>query len=166
MADNKAVDILKQAILLEKRGNNFYRTVAQQAKSESVKNFFNEMAEEELVHIKYLSTQFAEYMKSGKFDLESAENIENPAHEEILTDDLKRDIEAASFEAAAITSALDFEKRAVALYSERAKSADTEEERKIYEHLAKWEEGHLDILDEISKELTEKIWDDNSFWPY
>ena len=56
--DDKPIEILKCAILMEKRGRAFYKKVAQQASGEVVKRFFEMMAEEESNHIKILSDQF------------------------------------------------------------------------------------------------------------
>ena len=58
MSVDKTVEILKNAILLEKRGQAFYAKVAEQASSEAVKQFFSLMAEEELTHVSILSEQF------------------------------------------------------------------------------------------------------------
>ena len=58
MSADKTVEILKQAILLEKRGQAFYSQVAQQASGSAVKQFFNLMAEEEVKHVEILSNQF------------------------------------------------------------------------------------------------------------
>ena len=40
MAEHAATDILKSAILLEKRGRSFYKTVADQTKHSAVERFF------------------------------------------------------------------------------------------------------------------------------
>jgi rubrerythrin len=62
-----AEDILKTAILLEHRGKAFYTTAARETHSEAVRKFFTGMAEEEDEHIEFLSRQFAEFAKNGKF---------------------------------------------------------------------------------------------------
>lgn len=55
MTEDKSLDILKQAILLEKRGKSFYQSSAEQAENQAVKDFFEAMADEETHHIKILS---------------------------------------------------------------------------------------------------------------
>ena len=119
-----AEDILKTAILLELRGKAFYTTSAREAKSEAVRKIFSIMAEEEDGHIAFLSRQFAEYEKSGRF----AKNLIQ-AHADdsetlkILSEKVKKEISAAGFEAAAISAAIDFENRAVDIYQGRANEA-------------------------------------------
>jgi rubrerythrin len=167
MESTKSLDILKQAILLEKRGKAFYSTVADQSKDEDVKKIFSMMAEEEDEHIKYLSEQFKNFKNTNKFQVNDLPKIEEDSTaEHILTEKIKQKISAASFEAAAIASAIDFENRAIEVYSERARNATDSEEIKFYIWLADWEKGHHKLLYELDKELKEKIWNDNSFWPF
>ena len=59
--ENKALDILKMAILMERRGKEFYSTVANQTKDENVKNIFSLMAKEEQLHIEQLSQHYKTY---------------------------------------------------------------------------------------------------------
>ena len=63
--DDKTTEILKCAILMEKRGQAFYTKVAQQASGEVVKRFFEMMAEEEKNHIKILSEQYGRSVQIG-----------------------------------------------------------------------------------------------------
>jgi rubrerythrin len=58
------------------------------------------------------------------------------------------------------------EERAIKLYADRAAETRDPEEQKLYRWLSGWENGHLKILMEMDRELTEKIWHDNQFWPF
>ena len=80
--------------------------------------------------------------------------------------ELKEEISAADYEAAAISAAIAMEKNAIRLYSDRASDAADPNEKALYKWLAEWERQHLNFLAEIDKELTEKIWYDNNFWPF
>ena len=162
-----AEDVLKTAILLERRGKAFYATTARQTESEAVRKIFTMMAEEEDSHIEFLSRQFAEYEKSGKF----AKNaIENPAHDAeaamILSEQVKKEISAAGFEAAAISAAIDFENRAVEVYQGRANEAADPNEKELYQMLADWERTHFSLLHKLNEDLKEQVWYDNNFWPF
>ena len=162
-----SVDILKEAILLERRGKAFYTTCAKQTQSEAARKIFQMMAEEEDEHIQFLSKQFAHYDKNKEFmknDLHSGPD-ESTAMQ-ILSEEIKKQISAASFEAAAISSAMDFETRAVTIYSERANSATDPNEKAMYQMLADWEKGHHYWLHKINEELKEQVWFDNNFWPF
>jgi len=63
----KALEILKMAILMEKRGHAFYAKVAEQTSYPEVKHIFLTMADEETKHIKFLSEQYISYEKNQIF---------------------------------------------------------------------------------------------------
>jgi rubrerythrin len=161
-------EILKEAILLEKRGKAFYSSVALQTKSEAAKKIFLMMAEEEDEHIKFLSKQFKAYNKDHKFvkPEELADESPDDIAISVLSNEIKKEISAAGFEAAAISAAMDFETRAVKIYSERAEEATDQMEKMTYRMLAQWESGHHKLLHRLNEDLKEQVWNDNSFWPF
>ena len=164
---DSTVEILKQAILLEKRGQAFYSQVAGQASGKAVKQFFEMMAEEEVKHVKILSDQFKAYKSNNRFTPEAIN--EDPGGDvatKVLTSEMKNEISAAGYEAAAISAAMSMEENAIKLYSERAENAEDPNEKALYDWLAKWEMQHLRFLSEIDKELREEIWNDATFWPF
>jgi len=166
MEESKTLDILKVAILLERRGKAFYKKVSQQSENEDVRNIFETMANEEDEHIKFLSEQYLYYSKNQSFKpLKLTQPEENTATA-ILSENIKNNISAASYEAAAIASAIDMENRAIDIYTEQAKKATDVEEKNFYRWLAKWEKGHHKILFELEQDLIEKVWEDQNFWPF
>jgi rubrerythrin len=120
MENQKAIDILKQAILLEKRGYSFYSTVAEQCKDDDVRQIFLSMANEKTMHVKFLSEQVAHYDKTHSFLKVTLPEGAEDASDHILSEEVKKKISAAGFEAAAIGAAIDFEKRAIEIYGSRA----------------------------------------------
>jgi len=167
MREDKTTEILKNAILLEKRGNAFYSKVAEQASGTAVKEFFEKMADEEVKHVRILADQFKAYQQDKKFvpgDYQDDRRRSFVA--DVLTKELKEEISAADYEAAAISAAISMEKKAIELYAGRAAKAEDPNEKALYEWLAKWETEHLNFLAEIDKELTEQIWYDSNFWPF
>lgn len=168
METKSTTDILKEAILLEKRGKAFYSNIAAQTKSEAVRKVFSMMADEEDQHIAFLSRQFSHYDKHKAFT-ENPTHVEDPSEEiamQVLSSEMKKQISAASFEAAAIGAAIDFETRAVNLYAGRAETANESNEKETYLMLAEWERGHHKWLLKMDKELREQVWYDNNFWPF
>ena len=165
MENSKSIEVLKTAILMERRGKAFYENVASQTQSEDVKKIFTMMAEEEQTHIEFLSKQFASYSKNNKFekaDLLPDTGVVN----EILSGDIKKQISAASFEAAAISAAIDMETKAIEVYTKQAKEATDPNEKELFAWLADWEKGHHKVLHELNEELKQNIWFDNNFWPF
>ena len=162
-----AEDVLKTAILLELRGKAFYTTAARETRSEAVRKIFAVMAAEEDSHIKFLSSQFSQFEKSGKFAKnEVADPVNDAAAVAILCEQVKKEITAAAFEAAAISAAIDFENRAVELYQGRANEATDSNEKVMYQMLANWELTHFRLLYKLDEELKEQVWHDNNFWPF
>ena len=167
MGEGGAADILKKAILLERRGRAFYQKVAEATHSDAARNFFNQMAEEEKRHIQMLTEQFHSLQETGSF--KNAELDNNPSADispDVLTKEWKAQVNAADFEAAAISAAMAMEKNAITLYAQRAEAAVDAEEQALYQWLADWERTHLDYLAHIDRELTEEIWFDNQFWRF
>lgn len=165
MNEEKAMQILKSAILLEKRGEVFYQKVADQAKVADVKKFFQDMADDEKQHVAALKAQFEYYVKNKQFNADINQELISSVADDVLNPKLKELIESASYEAAAISAAIDFEKRAVDLYSNRASEATDPEEKKLFHWLSEWEQGHLNTIVKLDEELQEKVWYDNGFWP-
>ena len=123
------------------------------------------MADEEDEHIRILSEQFTHYTQHKRFKEVKLSKGKGDTASEVLSGQIKDNISAASYEAAAISSAIDMENRAVEIYAERARQASDPEEKKLYQWLSTWEQGHHKILFELDRELRERIWNDNHFWP-
>jgi rubrerythrin len=167
MEENTTLDILKQAILLERRGRAFYRNVAEKTENKAVQDVFEMLATEEQKHIQTLSEQFKAYHKDKKFISGYLhEKDSGSAASEVLTREIKEKISAAGFEAAAISAGIAMEERAIQLYTKSAQTASDPEAKALYEWLATWERDHLNMLMDIDKALREKIWFDNQFWPF
>ena len=167
MSEDKTTDILKSAILMEKRGQAFYEKVAQQTSGNVVKRFFEMMANEEKNHIHILSKQFKAYQDNKQFDsTEFDDPHESEIAAQVISKEIQSEISAAAYEAAAISAAMSMEERAIKLYSDRAVAASDPNEKELYNWLAKWETQHLSFLADIDRELTEDVWFDQNFWPF
>lgn len=167
MEKSNALNILKNAFLMERQGKSLYETARDNAGDKAVKNFFDDLANEEAQHMTMLEAQFKSIMKSGKFAAGKYES-DGTGHTPpaILSQDLKNKINAAGFEATAITAAVGFEQKAVKLYAERAETTTDPEEKKLYHWLSAWEQTHLKKLLALQEDLKQRIWEDNSFWPF
>ena len=166
MAD-AALDILKEAILLERRGRAFYQKVADQAQNEAVRSFFETMVAEENLHMRILGDQLKSYRANQTFaPLAAGDAQSQPLPDLVLSEEVKKQIAGADFEAAAISAAMLMEERAVKLYGDRANATGDDQEKTLYQWLSDWEKGHLAFLADLDRELKEAIWEDNQFWPF
>ena len=167
MDKSNTLTILKNAFLIERKGKSLYEKAMDHAKDDAVKAFFKDLVDDEQEHMNILEKQFKAYMKDSKF---MAGGFENDASvvtaPDILDETLKNKINAASFEATAITAAIGFEEKAVNMYAKRAQEATDPEEKKMYKWLSVWEKTHLKKLMALEASLIENVWNDNNFWPF
>ncbi len=167
MSEDRTVEILKNAILLEKRGKAFYQQVAQETSGKAVRAFFEMMADEEVKHVRILADQYKAYQENQQFDPgDYSEEHGAEMASKVITAEFRKEISAADYEAAAISAAMSMEKNAINLYENRAAEASDPNEKALYKWLARWETQHLHFLSEIDKELREQIWHDSNFWPF
>ncbi len=155
-------DVLKGAILLEERGRTFYEHAALSAQSRGVQEIFSLLAREEERHKAYLAKLLGELLRTGK--VAAASRLPVDVSAAVLTEAVRREIEAAGFEAAAIYAGMALEERAVAFYAEKAKNAPPELAQ-LFTALAKWEQSHLDLLAALDEELRQRVWHEQNFWP-
>ena len=167
MDKSNTLNILKNAFLMERQGKQLYETARDHADNDEVKSFFQSLVDDEQEHMDILKNQFKAYEKTGKFMTGSFENAGNSdTAPDILTDTIKEKINAAGFEATAITASIGFEEKAINLYAQRAQEATDPEEKKMYAWLSTWEKTHLEKLMDLQEYLMSKVWVDNNFWPF
>ncbi|MBN1223544.1 MAG: ferritin family protein [Candidatus Aminicenantes bacterium] len=165
MAANKRIDIIKGAILLELKGKALYESVTKTAKVEGVRELFDMLVKEEEKHIRILNKQYSNLQKGEGIDSSELEKEDATVEAAVLSDDIVKGIFGAGYEAAVISAALEFEKNAVAYYSENAEQAESQDEEKLYKWLTEWEKTHMMMLARLDSEIKEQIWYDNQFWP-
>ncbi|MCX7697153.1 MAG: ferritin family protein [Bacteroidales bacterium] len=159
-------DVLKEAILMEKRGQALYNEVSHKSPDPDVKRIFSLMAEEEAMHAAFLSEQLKSFLKNKNFvKLDLKEEV-STLTELIINTNLKDKIEAASFEGAAISAAIELETKSIEVYKKQAKEAIDPHIKEMFEYLARWENTHYEILLKLDEQLKEKIWFSNEFWPF
>lgn len=165
MQQDKVLDIIKGAILLEKRGQAFYQKVASQTESEAVREIFSMMAAEEAKHIGILQAQYEAYVKQGSMKNNKLTDEPEVISINVLSKRIQHEISAAGFEAAAISAAISMEDKAVTFYAQRATETADPVEKTMYQWLSDWEKSHLKYLSDIESDLRESVWYDNQFWP-
>jgi len=165
MTKREPIDIIKGALLLEKRGKALYESVVKTTEIQGVKHLFEMLVEEEKKHIELLNSQFKHFAKNRDFDDDDLDALPQEPSQDVVSDEIVKDISAAGYESAVVSAALEFEKKAVSYYSEQAKKASSSAEKKLYDWLTRWEKTHMHMLAEIDKDLREAVWYDNQFWP-
>ncbi|HOE05406.1 MAG TPA: ferritin family protein [Bacteroidales bacterium] len=168
MENKNLLDVLKTAILMEKRGQALYEEVASKTADPDVKKIFNIMAEEEKLHAKMLGEQFKNFSENKSFVKQNlaASSADQELANMILTGKITANISAAGFEAAAIGAAIDMETKSIEVYRKRAEESNDPEEKALFHWLADWEGSHYELLLKLDNDLKDQIWADNQFWPF
>ena len=79
---------------MERQGKHLYETARDKAENQSVKTFFQTLVDEEQDHMDILEKQFKSYMSDGKFAAGGYENDGGAAAPDILSDEVKNNINA------------------------------------------------------------------------
>lgn len=65
-----------------------------------------------------------------------------------------------------LKTAILLERRGKAFYTHAARMSEDSSVKKIFEMMAEEENAHHHLLYKLNEDLKERIWDDNSFWPF
>jgi rubrerythrin len=157
---------VKQAIMLETQGLQFYRVAAERCSNPVAREMFEALAKDEEQHRAELEHQFRSLLKQNKWSPPAtAKHPDLKFRNPIIDQSLKKNIDGAWFDFAALQIGVILERRALAHYKAQASKAETPEPRGLFTWLSKWEEGHLDRLMALEKSMREAIWNDAGFWP-
>lgn len=168
MSNNNYVEILKYAMNMEKKAEEFYGMYLNKVQAESNKEIFKELAEMEDDHYEILKKELDKIEADGKFNdidtsaLKGGEDIFKTNERDIKNIDFSKVVEDLPILRMAYAMESDFAK----FYTEAAKSADDPNAKKLLEVLADWEIKHRDSFDEEIKLATQNSWFNNSFAPF
>lgn len=161
----RAIEAVKGAILLERRGRAFYSRVAESSESAGVREVFSAMAEEEKRHEEALAMHYSSLVRDGSLAAVTSMGEAMDLSTGVITGKVRAEIAAAGFEAAAISADMGMEASAEKFYRAKALEAESDKERDLFNWLADWEHGHLETLAQLDRALMEDIWFENGFWP-
>ncbi len=142
----KAVEILKKGIKIEKNGIATYLDYAFKTRDTTGKNMFIRLAEDELQHMEILEKQLEGIMCNQTW---VCEDIPESIIEKIAPRirDLDRPkSEQGLDELAALKTALDLEKKSIEFYKENKTKISNPEADKIFDRLIEMEESHYDLI--------------------
>ena len=96
----------------------YWQKVAEQTSGKAVKAFFEMMADEEVKHVKILADQYKAYQQNQKFNPgDYTEDHSGDITSKVITAELRAEISAVDYEAAAISAAMSMEENAIKLYA-------------------------------------------------
>ncbi len=160
----KELDIIKQAILNEIEGYEFYKMAAKQSGSKESEEAFNDLANEELKHADYLRALFNE-IKDGKGDDFALSFLSEPPSPKIFDWD-KIVSKSASLAISVFGIGVQMEKASVDFYEQAKKNTQYENARKLFEILIYWENVHLQQFTAQYNRYKEEWWSDQGYAPF
>jgi rubrerythrin len=164
MQKTTMMEVVKEALLAEVKGQQLYAHAASTTTDPSVKAIFKSLAKDEEAHIQILKAQAKSLFDSGSLDLGvvSTEQIGAGSHA-IIDDDFKKSLKRGTFEMAAIGIGCDLEKKAIAYYSENAAKTENPDLKRLFTWLTEWEKGHLSQLLDLEKFYQDAYWAEQGF---
>ncbi|HSH35702.1 ferritin family protein [Schnuerera sp.] len=158
------LNIIKQAILNEIEGYEFYRMAANQAGTSDSKEALLELANEELKHVGYLEALFEKVKKSNEDDRKLAFE-EMPPSPEIYNWE-KVDKEYISLAMSVFSIGMQMEQASIDFYEEAKTKTNIGEAKELYDLLIKWEQVHLEQFTEQYNMYKEDWWSEQGYAPF
>lgn len=156
--------VIKQAIIGELEGYEFYKMAAQQAEDEQVKSSYKTLAYEEQQHIEWLNELFRKIKDHPDDEIKLAV-LDNPPSPGIFNwSNLDR--KHAGLAVAVFGIGIQMERNSVAFYEKAAAETSYPAASELYSILAKWEQVHLDTFSKEYDRLQTNWWSDQSYAPF
>jgi rubrerythrin len=152
MENHKLIEALKYALDFEIKGEKIYRELASRSSDAFVKNTFNGLADDEVVHEKVIK----EFME-GKADFSSLKRVTADPKRFFGTvaEEFKKRAKADASKLKPFDTGIELEKKSIAYYTEQLKRAETEETKKFFDFLIKQEKFHLESLQKAKDFLSD-----------
>lgn len=167
MAASVLLASLRQAMLSERDGVQFYSMAAKQAEDSGAVILFEQLATEEMRHFSALQKEYQSILETGAWDPNTAWDVpwtpNEPGH--VFSDDFMRRVQGRHLEMAALSIGILLEKQSFEFYSKQAEIAEDPIVRGFFCELAQWEEGHYKMLLKEDDALKEDYWSANRFAP-
>lgn len=161
---NEEVTALKQAILMEIEGYEFYRMAQSQFDNPEVKSAFGQLMEDEKMHAKWLE-EAHEKLNTSSDKKEVLSFLETTPTAKVF-DWANLMQKSAQSPLAVFGIALELEKASMDHYVTQAAATDIPELKSLFEILVKWEKTHYDQFNDIYKELKQEWWAEQNFAPF
>lgn len=154
---------IKQAILNEVEGYEFYKMAERQAENEDAKESFSILASEEMKHAQYLKELFDKMKDEGEgFELAY---LADPPSPHIYNWENYR-FKKPSIGVSIYGTAVNLEKASVEFYENAKEKTESMEAKKLFDMLIKWEKVHLEQFQKAYEISKEDWWNDQGYAPF
>lgn len=156
--------IIKQAIINEIEGYEFYKMAASNTTSPEAKVAFDELASEEFSHVTWLKNLYEKGLNSEFSYFDFATLPAPPSPKIFKWENLDR--KNASLEVSVLGIGIEMERASVKFYKEASANTDMPEAKKLFNMLESWEQVHLEQFSSYYNELKESWWSSQGYEPF
>lgn len=156
--------IIKQAILNELEGYEFYKMAMAHADTDEVKAAFKSLAEEEQDHIEWLNELFHKIKDDPEDDFKLASLEDRPSPGVFNWSNIDR--KHAGLAVSVFGIGIQMERASVEFYEKAAASTAYPAAKELFHTLAKWETVHLNAFSKEYDKLQENWWADQGYAPF
>jgi rubrerythrin len=160
----KELELIKQAILNEIEGYEFYKMAASQTETAETKEAFLSLASEEMKHVEWLKDLYTA-MKENKTDDFDLATIQDPPSPHIFKWE-NVDRKYASLAVSVFSIGMQMEQSAVKYYTEAMGITENNVARQVYEKLIDWEKQHYIQFADEYEVLKKDWWTTQSYAPF
>ncbi|MDF1535291.1 MAG: ferritin family protein [bacterium] len=150
MADKREahVEALQIAMDTEKKGCKFYRIAAKSSSDPQAREVFKHLADDEIEHMGAFATLYESLLNDEPWMTyeEAAARFGDTPPEDIIFLEVPEEAQEGFDDLKALEEALEFEKKAVAFYTERAEAEKEGKARAFYRSLVEIEGAHVQIV--------------------
>ena len=158
---------LKEAILTEQTGVQFYTVAAANTTDVKGREVFQQLAHDEAEHQQWLRRQYGHIVEGTPWEeIKPVFHADLSGPSPIFSDDLRSRIGEAHWEMTALSVGLALEEATVTRYRDLARAAEQPDVRRFFEELARWEQSHAEALSRQSNLLKESYWHEARFAPF
>ncbi len=154
------MDIFEYALKMEKDGEDFYREIASKISNKGLQAIITMLADEEVKHYHAI-----ESMKLKKYKMAQTTILNDSKNIFIKMKEQNEKFESGKDQIKLYEKAQEIEKKSQQFYNEKAQQADLVEHKKLFIELAKEEEKHYFLLENIINFVSRpKLWLENAEW--
>jgi hypothetical protein len=154
------MDIFEYALKMEKDGEGFYREIAAKVNNKGLHAILTMLADEEVKHY-----QAIESMKHDKYQMAATTILDDAKNIFVKMKEQKQEFGFDKKQIKLYEKAQEIEKKSQQFYNEKAQQADLVEQKEFFIELAKEEEKHYFLLENIINFVSRpKEWLEDAEW--
>jgi rubrerythrin len=167
----QAADIVDFAMRMEQEAGDFYARFAQEVRRESVRVLLLYLADWERGHFRYLQAHRNALREKGRWGESVSPPLDAKEGKNILEkarggEGIELPIQECATDLGVLRIALSMEKDFAAFYENAAAKMEDPEAGRILQELARWEQGHMDMILEELESLQKDFKASMGFEPF